>query len=85
MYQVILKKVNSKHNQIRTDEVTGECQFLPEVGKTFVMFAEPLNLEANMRVIQTSKIEQVIGSDTIMTFNTQYSSYELNVISNDLN
>lgn len=81
MYKVKLTKIKSSHNNLRTDEIEGETEHLPEVGRSFILKAEPLeNLEANFRSVYTTEIEHVEKHENGYRFNTKNSIYHLEVL-----
>ena len=57
--KVLFKKIKANHNRIRTDETKGSALGLPEVGKQFVMTAEPLEFGASFRMINTSEVVEI--------------------------
>lgn len=60
MYNVKLIKITSTHNNVRTNEIVGWCNELPYEGKTFTMYAPPLeNMSADYRIIGTSHIKSL--------------------------
>jgi hypothetical protein len=73
---VTLKKIESNHNNLRTDEVTGITHNLPEVGERFFMYAEALE-EGDVRHIYTSPIKEVREVDNEIVFKTENSVYSL--------
>lgn len=66
-------------NPLRTDVVEGEFETLPRPGRSFTFFAEPLNPEMDVRVIQTSPVVLVTPSPSggKVGFQTENSSYLL--------
>lgn len=79
--QVKLTKVKSDHNNLRTDEVVGECDSLPEVGTGFSMYGEPLDSKLNVRLIRTSEITQcTLTSPISYLFHTLNSVYRLDIL-----
>jgi hypothetical protein len=75
MFDVKLTKISSSHNNLRTNDVTGKCHVLPQVGTSFTMFAE--GLEFGTRIIATSEVKEV----TPEGFKTENSEYKLEVLS----
>lgn len=57
MYAVKFTKVKTNHNRVRTDEVLGKTDELPQVGKQFVLFGE--GLEFGTRRVNTSPVKEV--------------------------
>lgn len=81
MLKVKLKKIESTHNNLRTDEIEGHTTHIPEVGHGFVLFAPPLEY-GNMRTVFTTPAKEVswVETDRKFLFQTQNSKYELTVI-----
>jgi hypothetical protein len=83
MFYVTLNKIESTHNNLRTDVVTGLTPRLPVVGEQFFMYSnEVLTENTNTRFIRTSKIESIKASDDgrEIIFRTQNSLYTLTSI-----
>lgn len=80
MPYVTLKKIESSHDNLRTDEVYGFATLMPEEGSGFMMFSKSLTGDDLARVIKTSKITSVenVGDDEIV-FRTQNSTYLIQV------
>lgn len=79
--QVRLTKLNSTHNNLRTDVIEGECIYLPRTGYSFVMTSEPLNPNASFRQIATSNVQSIFTlNDKSMEFKTMNSTYLLEVL-----
>lgn len=57
MYAVKFSKLKNDHNRLRTDEILGKTQELPQVGKQFVLFGE--GLEFGTRCVNTSPVKSV--------------------------
>lgn len=74
--RVRLTKVESTHNNLRTDVVEGECSHLPTIGLRFVMYSDPVEVFGNMRYVSTSPV-QAITQDGFRTLN---STYKLEVL-----
>ena len=56
---VRLEKIDSNHKFLRTNIVEGISCVVPRVGECFYMLSEPIDLDKNVRVVQTSKIQSV--------------------------
>lgn len=83
IYKVKLTKIQSDHNNIRSNEIIGVTSFLPKMGERFLMLSEALDKSqgANARYIETSPITNIFKvSDNIMTLHTTYSIYELEIL-----
>jgi len=79
-YKCTLIKIESNHNNLRTNEMEGVCTDLPEVGKRFLIFGE--GLEFGHRVITTTRVQEVEGH----VFRTKNSTYELiNIVGTENN
>jgi hypothetical protein len=83
-FNVTLTKIESTHNNVRTNETTGHTLALPEVGKNFFMTAPPLE-SGGVRMINTTEIKEVeIHSETEFTFKTQNSTYKVQVLGTEI-
>jgi hypothetical protein len=60
-----LTKVQSRHNNLRTDEIVGECQEKPTLGFTFHMTAPPLDPDMTLRRIGTTDVIRVSYPPTV--------------------
>lgn len=76
MLYVTLKKIESTHENLRTDDVTGVTHTLPEVGKSFFMYAKALE-EGDVRYIHTSPVQEVRMVEDEIVFKTENSVYSL--------
>lgn len=74
-----LKKIQSTHSNLRTEEVLGTCLELPKEGERFKFFSAPLE-QGSVRVINTSPVKSFASKDGSIIFNTQNSTYELSSI-----
>jgi hypothetical protein len=80
MYYVTLKKIESTHSNVRTDQINGLATELPVVGQQFFMYSsEVLTEGTNVRHIHTSEIKDVkVDAQTgEIVFRTQNSLYAL--------
>lgn len=78
VHKIKINKMESKHTRLRTDEVEGHSFDLPEVGKSFILFSEPLEEGKDVRTVQTSPVTAVDHSSQI--FWTEYSTYRWEVL-----
>ncbi len=85
-YRVKLSKIKNG-SALRTNEVEGDTDALPKVGKSFVMFAEPIVEGATGRLVMTSPVVEVVGSfgpvdqtPYLVLFDTENSTYRLDVL-----
>lgn len=83
IYKVRLTKVESNHNNIRTNSMEGETTELPVPGENFVIVGDPINPMADVRCITTSEIQLVEKTDSLYTFKTLNSTYQLEVLSEE--
>lgn len=61
---------------LRTDEVIGVCQNLPCKGVRFSMLAEPLEIKAGVRLVETSVVQEVkIKQHNLYSFITESGSH----------
>lgn len=80
-YKVKLTKIKSTHSNLRTDTVEGVTYGLPEVGKGFTMFGEPLDPNVgNMRGVYTTEIKVCDRTGNEFMFVTENSTYKLEVL-----
>lgn len=77
MYYVTLRKIESSHNKLRTDEVEGLAPELPESGKRFFMYADALELDEvdAKRYVHTSVVQKVVKRGDDLVFHTENSTY----------
>lgn len=83
MYKVRLSKIESTHENLRTPNAVGTVWNLPEVGKNITLVGEPLNKEADARIISTTEIkevEDISEYNARFRFKTLNSTYELEVL-----
>ena len=77
----ILRRISSRHNNLRTDEIEGTYNFEPELHHSFLMFAEALNPAVKelggYREVQTTQITSIERTGNIVRFTTANSTYEL--------
>ena len=76
--KVKLIKLRSKHERLRTLTVEGVTARPPTKGNKFLMFAE--GLVRGIRVVETSIVNNVSMINDDYLFDTQYSSYRLEVL-----
>lgn len=77
-YNVVLKKIESNHNNVRTNETEGQTLSLPEVGKNFSLVGASLTPGLTHRVITTTEIKEVESKgDGSYIFKTLNSTYGL--------
>jgi hypothetical protein len=81
IYNVILKKIESNHTNVRTNETAGRVIDLPTVGKYFVLVGESLTPGMDARCITTTEVKSVEQLDKVYKFKTLNSTYELEVVS----
>jgi hypothetical protein len=75
MIKAKLVKIESTHNNLRTNEIVGEFSYSPEVGHVFRFYSKPLDPDASIRVITTSSVQSINGQE----FKTRNSTYRLEV------
>lgn len=76
-----LTKISSTHINLRTNEVIGEFELLPEFGESFQIIAEPLDATKDYREVTTTPIKTLTCYDNVYRFSTLNSEYELEVFS----
>jgi hypothetical protein len=55
-FKVVLKRMLSNHNNLRTDVIEGMAMHLPSVGMPFILFGESLTDPAATRVVTTTPV-----------------------------
>lgn len=85
MIDVILTRILSTHQNVRTREVEGITNQLPEVGQIFNLVGEPLDEKTSVRVIVTSPVKEVRHhpEEGSMEFWTENSHYGLQILDMD--
>lgn len=83
MIKVILIRLGSNHNNLRTDSVEGLTDKLPVEGDPcFGLVGE--GLEFGVRLVQTTEIKSVLRiSNSLMEFKTKNSHYKLQIVSQE--
>lgn len=57
MIRVKLVRIQSNHQNLRTDEIDGKSFHIPEIGESFSIFSEPLeDKSASARVVVTTPV-----------------------------
>jgi hypothetical protein len=77
-----LTRLESNHQNLRTDSAEGQTDLAPTVGEIFVLAGEPLSTEGNIRVIHTTPIERVENFDGYVEFWTKNSHYKFENLEN---
>ena len=87
MYLIHLKRISSANNNLRSNDIWGQCRELPAIGQRFQMTADPLEYSIEygyQRYISTSPIVslEVVKKDyhDIVNFLTFNSTYSLTII-----
>lgn len=84
MYYCTLKKIESTHNNLRTESVKGLANEIPVVGSRFFMYSEDtLTPDTNIRYVNTSVIKDVKfnAENGDYVFRTENSLYVLTSVS----
>lgn len=76
MIKARLTKIQSTHNNLRTDTIEGEALMPPTVGKSFLITGQPLTKDGNVRVVHTTEVKSVTHIDGGIQFETQNSTYK---------
>jgi len=79
MYNIILTKLCSNHNNVRTPIVEGECTYLPIKGRIFTMVAPPLDGAKMVRFLHTTVVQDCINDGITYMFHTRNSTYRLDI------
>jgi hypothetical protein len=75
---VKLTKINSVNENLRTKDVLGDAPFMPELGRSFVVFSESLTEDNDYRQVTTSVVKSIKKiSTTKIVINTMNSTYEI--------
>ena len=82
-HKVKLTKIESNHNNLRTDIIEGITLELPEVGKSFVLAGKPLTPGTDIRLVTTTEIKNVEKIDNEYKFKTLNSTYKLEVLDSE--
>jgi hypothetical protein len=77
--KVKLEKLQSNHNNLRTDTVEGAAIGLPMVGESFRMVSDPIDPKKDGRFIITSPVQGFARIGNAITFVTANSTYRLTV------
>jgi len=83
IHKVILEKIKSSHDNLRTNAIKGICVDWPVIGKPFVLYSKDvLTKDTNLRCIKTSIVKEVTrdvikNSHCEITFTTENSKYIL--------
>lgn len=73
---VKLIRVKSSHQNLRTDEVDGEIDGLPEIGESITLLG--VGLEFGVRIIHTTPVVEILEKiPGEMLFRTDNSTYRL--------
>jgi hypothetical protein len=85
MIEVILTRLESIHNRLRTDEVQGHAYQLPEEGRGFSLVGAPLKGDADFRLITTSRVKEIRHhtEEGSLEFWTENSHYGLQILNMD--
>lgn len=81
--KVKLTKIESTHNNLRTNDMIGEMICLPEVGRGIVVLNDqPLDpTVGDHRKIETSPVTEILEkSDNMYKFKTLNSIYRLDIL-----
>lgn len=79
-FKALLTKVESNHNNLRTNSMDGRTLELPTVGKDFIIVGDSLTEGLTHRVITTTEVKEVTKNEDEYTFKTQNSTYKLQVL-----
>lgn len=73
--RVLLTKITSTHEDLRTDVIEGYLYSTNpvEVGKSITVMAEPLDREMDVRCIRTSPVQRIEGD----LYHTLKSTYKI--------
>jgi len=77
---MVLIKIESIHNNVRTDEMEGYCLDLPQLGKSFriISLGGGLSVPSSDRMISTTSVNKMeLIDDYTVEFRTKNSTYRL--------
>lgn len=81
MTKVTLHRIKNNgqlsNEPLRTNEVTGVAFKMPEVGCGFRLVSDPINPDAQLRLLVTSPVVRVYEEAGLIRFDTANSTYEL--------
>lgn len=85
MIDCILSRIESVHENLRTNEVQGLTDTLPEIGKPFKLVGESLTPGRTGRLIYTTPVKEVRlhPEEGSLEFWTENSHYGLQVLDMD--
>jgi len=73
-----LTQVSESETGIRGLEIEGDFEFFPEIGRGFQIFGKPINSEADVRLVWTSRVQEIVASKPgEITFKTENTTYTL--------
>lgn len=72
-----LTKLESTNENLRTNEIIGETNKLPEVGFNFHIVSTPIDKSFSYRKVSTSEVQYVIKEENFYIFDTHNSKYKL--------
>jgi hypothetical protein len=78
--RVLLERLDSTNNALRTNNIEGYTLAEPQVGACFLMFGEPLDPAADARMVSTSLIQSVERDGEVFTFTTLNSTYRVTIL-----
>ena len=81
MLNVKLVKIKSSHEGLRSNEIIGQTEQIPEVGESFTLFAQPLEA-GDVRIVSTTDVKTCEYDETTRRFDftTQNSDYSLYIL-----
>lgn len=77
---ILLTKIESNHNNVRTKTMEGETRRLPQVARSFLIFAKGggLKIKGSDRMIHTTQVREIrLFDDFTIIFKTRNSTYKL--------
>ena len=81
MMHAKITKIESNHQNLRTNDMEGKTPVIPEVGERFIIFGESLTPGNNARVIQTTEVQESTydSATKTFTFKTKNSLYTVEI------
>lgn len=77
MFEVTLTKIESNHQRLRDDVITGLAPELPVAGSQFFMYRDSEYKEGYTRYIRTSTVQKVMPREDELIVQTENSLYSL--------
>lgn len=78
MTKSTLRRIESSHDNLRTETVEGYYFLPPTEGFTFCFYAKSLEADEGIRIVMTTPVVEIVREDEVGTvFRTANSVYEV--------